>query len=238
MRIKIILLALTLFTFAKISFSQSGFPGNYDVSGTVRDQSGAALPGLLLDFEKQFAGRVERTDINGDFRATLHPGEYVVTAPELGSSSPKVFIKIVRNGPNLSRLDLVVDTSKMCSPIGPVITKKVNPPVPPAARAVRATGPVTVLVKVGSDGSIVSASAVSGHPLLRAASAQAARQFQYDPSSVKSETELTLSFIFLDGSVKKDGVERFQCDSRIIVNSQPILIQKSLNTFHRLSIFL
>lgn len=231
MRIKFVILASIIFTSAAISLSQSEFPGNYDVSGTVRDQSGAVLPGLLLNFEKQFAGRVERTDINGDFRATLHPGEYVVTAPELGSRSPKVFIKIVREGPNLSRLDLVVDSSKMCSPQGPVVTKKVSPPMPPAARAVRATGTVTVLIKVGSDGSIVSASAVSGHPLLRAASAQAARQFEYDPTSINGETDLTLSFIFLDGSVTTEDIERFQCDSQIIINPEPIYISQRLSIF-------
>lgn len=49
-----------------------------------------------------------------------------------------------------------------------------KPPYPPAARAINADGQVTVEVVILEDGSIFSAAAISGHPLLRPAARQAA----------------------------------------------------------------
>ena len=56
-----------------------------------------------------------------------------------------------------------------------------EPAYPPAARAVRASGTVTVQVTVNEKGEVISATAVSGHPLLRAAAVQAARKARFAP---------------------------------------------------------
>lgn len=56
------------------------------------------------------------------------------------------------------------------------------PPYPPAARAVRASGTVTVQVLVDENGLVVSANATSGHPLLRAAAVHAARAAKFKPT--------------------------------------------------------
>lgn len=57
-----------------------------------------------------------------------------------------------------------------------------KPNYPPAARAVKASGTVNVQVTVDEQGNIISASAVSGHPLLRAAAEEAARKAQFAPT--------------------------------------------------------
>jgi TonB family protein len=57
-----------------------------------------------------------------------------------------------------------------------------QPPYPPAARAVRASGAVTVQVLIDEHGNVVSANAVSGHPLLRSAAVQAARSARFSPT--------------------------------------------------------
>lgn len=62
-----------------------------------------------------------------------------------------------------------------------------KPPYPPAARAVRASGAVTVQVLIDESGSVVSASAVSGHPLLRAAAVQAARSARFSPTQLSGQ---------------------------------------------------
>jgi hypothetical protein len=59
-----------------------------------------------------------------------------------------------------------------------------KPPYPPAAKAVRATGAVSVQVLIREDGSVYSAAAVSGHPLLRAASEIAACSSTFSPTSL------------------------------------------------------
>lgn len=75
-----------------------------------------------------------------------------------------------------------------------------KPPYPPAARAVRASGAVSVQVLIDENGNVVSASAVSGHPLLRAAAAQAARGAKFSPTklsgqAVKVSGVITYNFV-------------------------------------------
>ena len=57
-----------------------------------------------------------------------------------------------------------------------------RPKYPPAARAVRATGAVSVLVLIDEDGNIFSANPVSGHPLLRGESVKAACGARFSPT--------------------------------------------------------
>lgn len=61
-------------------------------------------------------------------------------------------------------------------------TNLVKPPYPPAAKAVRASGAVNVQVTVDEQGNVISAAAVSGHPLLRASAVSAARQSKFSPT--------------------------------------------------------
>lgn len=62
-----------------------------------------------------------------------------------------------------------------------------TPPYPPAARAVRASGAVSVQVVIDENGRVVSASAVSGHPLLRAAAESAARGARFSPTMLSGQ---------------------------------------------------
>ena len=62
-----------------------------------------------------------------------------------------------------------------------------KPPYPPAARAVRASGAVSVQVLIDEEGRVVSASAVSGHPLLRAAAVAAARGARFSPTPLSGQ---------------------------------------------------
>ena len=62
-----------------------------------------------------------------------------------------------------------------------------KPPFPPAARAVRASGSVSVQVLIDESGNVVSAAAVSGHPLLRSAAVAAARGAKFSPTSLAGQ---------------------------------------------------
>ncbi len=61
------------------------------------------------------------------------------------------------------------------------------PPYPAAARAVNAKGAVNVAIVISKDGSVISASAVSGHPLLRQAAATAARRAKFRPTLLSGQ---------------------------------------------------
>lgn len=58
----------------------------------------------------------------------------------------------------------------------------VKPEYPEAAKAVRAAGAVNVQVTIGENGDVLSASAVSGHPLLRQAAVEAAKKSKFSPT--------------------------------------------------------
>ncbi len=58
------------------------------------------------------------------------------------------------------------------------------PEFPAAAKAVRASGAVNIKVTIDEDGSVSEASAVSGHPLLRQAAVNAARQAKFAPTQL------------------------------------------------------
>jgi len=99
------------------------------------------------------------------------------------------------------------------SPPKPVVPKMVSggvlngkatslpkPAYPAAAKAVRAAGSVSVQVVISESGSVISASAVSGHPLLRAAAEGAARGAHFSPTllsgqPVKVSGVITYNFV-------------------------------------------
>ncbi len=63
----------------------------------------------------------------------------------------------------------------------------VKPPYPPAAKAVRASGAVNVQVTIDENGNVISASASSGHPLLRSAAESAARSSKFSPTMLSGQ---------------------------------------------------
>ena len=63
----------------------------------------------------------------------------------------------------------------------------VTPSYPSAARAVRASGQVAVAVTIDEQGNVISASAVSGHTLLRSAAEQAARSSKFNPTLLSGQ---------------------------------------------------
>ncbi|HEY0079411.1 MAG TPA: TonB family protein [Pyrinomonadaceae bacterium] len=77
---------------------------------------------------------------------------------------------------------------------------KPQPPYPAIARAARASGTVTVQIVVDEGGRVISAQAVSGHPLLQQAAVAAARQARFTPTllsgqPVKVSGVITYNFV-------------------------------------------
>ncbi|HEX7315314.1 MAG TPA: TonB family protein [Pyrinomonadaceae bacterium] len=77
---------------------------------------------------------------------------------------------------------------------------KPQPAYPQIAKAARASGTVTVQIVVDESGRVISASAVSGHPLLQQAAVAAARQARFSPTllsgqPVKVSGVITYNFV-------------------------------------------
>jgi len=62
-----------------------------------------------------------------------------------------------------------------------------KPAYPPIARAAHAAGTVVVQVLIDENGNVVSAHAVSGHPLLQAVAVGAARQAKFSPTKLSGQ---------------------------------------------------
>jgi TonB family protein len=89
---------------------------------------------------------------------------------------------------------------KITGPVagGVVNGKAINlpkPPYPAAAKAVRASGMVSVQVVIDEDGNVTSATATSGHPLLRAAAEQAARSAKFNPTVLSGQKVKVLGIV-------------------------------------------
>ena len=74
-----------------------------------------------------------------------------------------------------------------------------KPEYPPAAKAVKASGAVMVQILLDENGSITSATAISGHPLLRQAAVEAAKKATFAPTilsgkAVRVSGVLTFNF--------------------------------------------
>ncbi|HQU91647.1 MAG TPA: energy transducer TonB [Pyrinomonadaceae bacterium] len=108
-------------------------------------------------------------------------------SPTLLNGNP-VRIKgvIVYNFSNAKAVDDDTKKPDMNSVNGGILNGKAislpKPGYPPAAKAVRAGGAVNVQIVIDEEGKVIAASAVSGHPLLRAASVDAARQATFSPT--------------------------------------------------------
>src|SRR5215216_2670419 len=62
-----------------------------------------------------------------------------------------------------------------------------KPGYPPIARAAHAAGTVVVQVLIDENGNVVSAHAMSGHPLLQGAAVGAARQAKFSPTKLSGQ---------------------------------------------------
>src|SRR5262249_16910766 len=91
--------------------------------------------------------------------------------------------------------------------------KRVQPLYPPIAKAGRASGPVEVQITISETGEVIEASVISGHPLLRDAALQAARQWLFAPTElsgvpVKVQGILTFNFTLDDEEPSQAPVSR------------------------------
>lgn len=86
-----------------------------------------------------------------------------------------------------------------------------TPTYPAAASSVRASGSVNIQVTIDENGNVISAQAVSGHPLLRQASEEAARNSKFKPTLISGKPVQTTGII----------VYNFQNGSSTVVQNSP-----------------
>src|SRR5262245_15359617 len=78
-------------------------------------------------------------------------------------------------------------------------TVKAQPIYPEVAKRMQAAGSVQVQVLISEEGRVIEATAVSGHPLLRSAAADAARKWVFKPTKLNGipvKVQSVLTFVF------------------------------------------
>src|SRR5437764_614745 len=92
---------------------------------------------------------------------------------------------------NMADLKLIANVAPKEPISGGVLNGKAislpKPPYPPIAKAAHASGTVTVQVTIDESGKVISAHAVSGHPLLQQSAVQAAYQARFTPTQLSGQ---------------------------------------------------
>jgi TonB family protein len=92
-------------------------------------------------------------------------------------------------------------------------TNRVEPVYPPLAKAARVSGAVVVEVTLDEEGNVISARALSGHPLLKDAAVAAARDWRFKPTTltgVPVRVIGTITFNFYLGDETSDGSKQIE----------------------------
>ncbi|HEY0428771.1 MAG TPA: TonB family protein [Pyrinomonadaceae bacterium] len=209
--------ALLVFCFAAANFAQEQ-PNSHTLRGVVKNQDSEVIPAVRMVFKSDALETPAFTDINGEFEVRLAPGRYELTVSQTISGKFVAFITIQENGLNPDFIEFVVETdSNSSAAFCPKIVKFEKPVYPAAARAVRAMGEVVVEIKIDKTGGVTSAKAVSGHPLLRQASEQAALKSTFESSETDAERDARLTFVFIQDDAKRKDVKRFSIPCRLEV---------------------
>ena len=147
----------------------------------------------------------EASSLTGDFYFTA-AGKSSATTKLPSTAQPDVNLP-ARRQPQSEPPPENSGTSKVAS--GGVLNGKAismpQPAYPAMAKAVRAQGMVTVQITVDEEGRVISASAISGHPLLRAAAVEAARQARFTPTRLSGQPVKVTGIINYNFTLPKTG---------------------------------
>lgn len=213
------------------SFAQEK-PNQFEhrIRGLIKTADAAVITGLALTFKSESREINGYTDGNGEFEAALPAGLYRLTADRPVAKSFTAYVKIVEQGVNPAFIEFTVEADKYLCGLDegqdcPTVVKENRPKYPPAALAVRASGEVVVGVKIDPAGNVVAAAALSGHPLLRRAASDAAKEFRF--AAAETEREAKLSFVFSSPVQEKPNLKRFANPYRIVVAAPIVTIEYS-----------
>jgi TonB family protein len=210
------------------------YSGDHTFTAVFKDNTGAVIPGLPLHYKRGDLTDADITDINGEIAPRFAAGDYEITIDKMDPWFFRAFIRVGNDALPPNPLEFILDTDRLFPRDAtlPPVKKSATPQYPPAARAVRAFGEVVVLVKIDKAGAVVSEEAIMGHPLLKAASRAAARQFLFEASEKDGERTVKLTFVFvpLGSDDKKKDVKRYENPYRILVYGPPEILNISLTT--------
>ncbi|MGI9037054.1 MAG: TonB family protein [Pyrinomonadaceae bacterium] len=146
-----------------------------DIS-TVKNQYASRPPGAVkigtFDSEIAASNSGNSRGNSGNDTGIVAASKQKINDSEIENEPPQMPKPVLPPRPKIVSLGVVNGSAKNL----PV------PVYPPAARAVHAQGAVNVQITIDEQGRVVSAKAVTGHPLLRQAAEQAAERATFSPT--------------------------------------------------------
>jgi TonB family protein len=88
----------------------------------------------------------------------------------------------------------------------PIVSEAVAPKYPRLAWIAMISSTLVINVEIGASGQVVKAEALSGHPLFREASIEAARHWLFRPPGGPRKVALTFSFKIYSSEAERGGV--------------------------------
>lgn len=175
-------------SYRMVDVEETSIPEGKRISFLYKNEAGTDSIKLVFDLSKEGPGwKID--DISGAEKEATGNLDQPAPGELLRESVPPP--------PPLPQKDQVQSASPSNSPTkrapisGGVLNGKAislpQPAYPPIAKAAKASGTVVVQVLVDENGNVVSAHAVSGHPLLQAVSVSAARSAKFSPTKLSGE---------------------------------------------------
>jgi len=163
---------------------------NARVTFVYEDKEKNSSIGMGFDLSKE-GGAWKIDNIGG--RDPLDPGELSGPSPDISPIERTILTE--PSPPESGSSSSSPPTAPLKPIVGPISGGVLNgkaislpkPPYPPVAKAAKASGTVIIQVLVDENGNVVSATAVSGHPLLQAAAAAAARSAKFSPTKLSGQ---------------------------------------------------
>ena len=155
-----------------------GYGGKQTESGQGRKIASDVSQYLTKKFK--FTEYYTITDWDGGHRDT--PEVELFIKPDSCSSYPESSPTLTYDEVTYKEEKSFFDSSiirKTTEELRNLMLGEIEPPYPPAARAVRAKGKTILLVVVDENGHVSKATAIDGHPLLRVASENALKQTRF-----------------------------------------------------------
>jgi TonB family protein len=149
------------------------------------DIDGVQLQGVIN--RKRVTANVYSVRLNRHFVSLTY---FLATDSEQAQSAWETVRATLTVTPEVITLGTSVEGSN--SPVSPGVTNGhlvslPRPDYPKIARSAHAAGTVKVQVTIDENGNVIAAHAVSGHPLLQAASVVAAKQAKFSPTKMCGE---------------------------------------------------
>ena len=189
---------------------ERGNVGNTNANGNLSNQN--TNVNTMIDSNFNFnVGNIENanSDVNANANLktptptpkptpspSVSPTESPVNANSANTNAAPPFTP--RPTPVVSPTPPVTPSNRGPVNAGPLNGRAISlatPTYPPAARAMRASGPVTVQVMIDESGNVLSAHAVSGNPLLRDSAEAAARRSRFTPVRLSGQPVKATGFV-------------------------------------------